>query len=364
MLLNEILEFLEGLVPTSLQEDYDNSGLIIGNPDSEIHSALICLDINESILDEALSKGSNLVISHHPMVFQGMKKFTGRTMTERLVEKAIRNNIAVFALHTNLDNYSLGVNHWLCEKLEIQNPSILRPLEGKLRKLVTFCPLDYTANIREALFLAGAGHIGNYDSCSFSLQGNGTFRPLEGADPFIGTPGEIHTGNEDRIEVIYPVYIEKKVITALLNTHPYEEVAYDIYPLANTLTSSGAGMIGELESPADPIEYLSFVKKVLGLGCLKHTAFTLKKISKIAVCGGSGSFLIKDAIAAGAHLFMTGDIKYHDFFLPHQNMILGDIGHYESEQFTKELIYTLLMKKFPNFALLISKQDQNPINYL
>jgi dinuclear metal center YbgI/SA1388 family protein len=364
MNLSEILDYLDCIAPYALQEHYDNSGLIVGNPADPINGALICVDVTEIVLAEAIEKKCNLIISHHPMVFSGMKKFTGSTPTERLVEKSIRNGISIVAMHTNLDNYSLGVNKILCEKLGIRNPKILRPLDGKLRKLVTFCPTAYSDKVRDALFEAGAGHIGNYDACSFNMPGKGSFRALNGSNPFVGNKNELHFENEDRIEVIYPAFLEKMILKALFSSHPYEEVAYDLYALSNLLATAGAGMIGELEIPADPHDFLEMVKHVISIGCIRHTSLSNHKISRIAVCGGSGSFLIPDALASGADIFLTGDIKYHDFFLPSEKMILADIGHYESEQFTKELICTLLKEKFPTFALLISEQDTNPINYL
>jgi len=364
MLLSEILQHLEEKAPFALQENYDNSGLIIGLADQEIHSALVCLDITEDIIMEAIDRKCNLVISHHPMIFSGMKRITGRNATERLVATALKENIAIVAMHTNLDNHPDGVNSLLCGKLGILNTRILRPMEGQLRKLVTFSPKSHSNTVQSAIFSAGAGQIGNYDSCSFSVSGNGSFRALPGSHPFVGKQDELHIEEEDRIEVIYPVYYEKRIISALLTAHPYEEVAYDIYPLSNRFPGAGAGMIGELASPMDPSEYLAIVKDTLLSGCIRHTALPVKKISKIAVCGGSGSFLIGDALAAGADLYITGDIKYHDFFIPENRMILADVGHYESEQFTKELIFTLLKKKFPTFALLNSETPTNPVNYL
>ena len=364
MLLSEILSYLGSLVPFALQENYDNSGLIIGSPQAEITKALVCVDVTEEVIDECLSLNGNLIISHHPMVFTGLKRFTGSNLTERLVTRCIREDIAVMAMHTNLDNYMQGVNRILCDKIGIRNARILRPVEGLLRKLVTFCPQLQAEALRTALFSAGAGQIGNYDSCSFNTAGQGTFRALPGANPFVGEIEKLHQESEERIEVIFPAFLEKPVLAALLSVHPYEEVAYDIYTLSNSYPQAGAGMIGELETPVESREFLQHVKKTLSVGCIRHTLLPAGKISKIAVCGGSGSFLIRDALTAGADAFLTGDIKYHDFFIPENRLLLADIGHYESEQYTKELIYTLLKKKFPTFALQISRTITNPVNYL
>jgi len=364
MILSEITTFLTSRIPLSLQENYDNCGLLLGDAHAEITGAIICLDITDEVLSEAVEKNCNLVISHHPMIFSGIKSLTGRTATERLVIRAIRENIAVFALHTNLDNHFEGVNHLLCNKLGILNAEILRPMTGILRKLVTFCPSSFAGQVREAIFNAGAGQIGNYDNCSYNTQGEGTFRALEGANPFVGEVGKLHTETEVRIETIFPAYLENDVIAAIKQAHPYEEVAFDIYPLANKHIRIGAGMTGTLPEAVDAEEFLVSVKEILSIGCIRHTNLKNKKIQKIAVCGGSGSFLINDAIFCNADIYMTGDIKYHDFFIPGNGMILADIGHFESEQFTKELIYTLLKKKFTTFALFISGTNTNPVNYL
>lgn len=364
MLLKEIINALNDSVPFPLQEDYDNSGLIIGNGADNIHSVLITLDITHEVMDEAARKGCNLIISHHPLIFSGLKSLTGQTETEKLVARAIREGIAVAAMHTNADNHHMGVNKILCNKLGVENHKVLKPLKGTLRKLATFVPKSHTDGVLNALFEAGAGKIGNYDSCSYRISGTGTFRALDHANPFVGKIGELHQEPEEKIELVFPEFLEKKVISALLESHPYEEVAYDIYTLANSWNRAGAGMIGELRTPEYADVFLSKVKALLNLGCVRHTGEKNELIKRVAVCGGSGSFLIKDALKAGADIFLTGDIKYHDFFLPSGKMIIADIGHYESEQYTKELIFTLLREKFPTFALFISETITNPIKYL
>jgi dinuclear metal center YbgI/SA1388 family protein len=364
MIVSEITSYLNDQFPLALQESYDNCGLLIGDGNTELSGVLICLDITEEVMDEAVKKNCNLIISHHPLIFSGIKSLTGRTDMERLVIRAIRENITVFAIHTNLDNHYEGVNRFLCNKLGILKPEILKPLPDKLRKLITFCPQSHAAQVRDAIFNAGAGHIGNYDCCSFNTQGDGTFRALSGANPFVGEPGKLHTEPELRIETIFPAFLENNIITALKQAHPYEEVAFDIYPLSNIHHRIGAGMIGTLPQTMDAEEFLISVKEILQIGSIRHTNLKNKKIQKVAVCGGSGSFLIKDAIACNADIYMTGDIKYHDFFIPENRMILADIGHYESEQFTKELIYNFLKKKFTTFALFISGTNTNPVNYL
>ena len=364
MKLKEIISALEQTAPTALQESYDNSGLLIGDPEIEVENALICLDLTADVMDEAIKDNVGLIISHHPLVFSGLKRITGKNEVEQLVIKAIKHDIAVYAIHTNLDNINSGVNGMLCEKLGIQNTRILRPMDGLLCKLVTFCPGEHAEALREALFAAGAGHIGNYDSCSYNLEGYGTFRAGEDTDPFVGEKGKLHTEAEVRIEVIFPDHITSKLIKAMNEAHPYEEVAYDIYPLKNKLAVAGAGMIGDLSESYDEASLVSLLKTVLGTPVVRHSKFIGKKIKRVAVCGGSGSFLIHDALALGADAFITGDMKYHQFFEAEGKMLIADAGHFETEQFTKELIYNILNEKFPTFALRISQVNTNAVHYM
>jgi len=364
MKISEITNFFESIAPIALQEDYDNSGLLLGNKGDTINKALITLDVTEEIIDEAIEKKFQMIISHHPVIFQGLKKINGNNLTEKILIKAIKNDIAIYAAHTNLDNIDKGVNSILCSKIGLQKTRILKPKNDMLRKLITFCPTINADKVRNAIFEAGAGHIGNYDSCSFNTEGKGSFRALENANPFVGKTNDLHFETEIKIEAIYPVFHERNIISALKKAHPYEEVAYDIFPLANDYTSVGSGMIGILKNEVDDLSFLKEIKKTLNIPCIKHSQLSGKKIQKVAVCGGSGGFLIHDAIAAGADIFMTGDIKYHDFQKADDNFIIADIGHFESEQFSKELIYAILNKKFPKFALQISKTNTNPVNYL
>ncbi|MEE1947307.1 Nif3-like dinuclear metal center hexameric protein [Pedobacter sp. KR3-3] len=363
MKLALITNYLESLAPLNYQEDYDNSGLIVGHPNDEIHAALVALDCTEQIVDEAIAKSCNLIITHHPIVFKGLKKLNGKTYVERVVLKAIRHNIALYAIHTNLDHMANGVNARICRQLGIQQAKILSPKGNLLKKLVTFCPEAQTGQVRDALFAAGAGHIGNYSECSFNGAGTGTFKAGEGSDPFVGERGTQHHEAEIRIETVFKGQDERKVLLALLESHPYEEVAYDIYALANKLETVGAGMVGWLPQEMDGHDFLSLVKDRMQAKVIRHTALLPKKIKKVAVCGGSGSFLLKEAIAAGADAFITADFKYHEFFDAEQHLVIADIGHYESEQFTSNLLIENIQEKFPNFAIRLTEHNTNPINY-
>lgn len=364
MQLKELIRFLEQLAPPALQESYDNAGLLTGDAEAEVTKAILSLDCTEEVIEEAIREKAQVVIAHHPIVFRGLKRFTGATYVERTILKAIRNDIAIYAIHTNLDHVPAGVNAKICEKLGLEGREILAPKEGFLRKLVTFCPHAQAETVREALFRAGAGHIGNYDECSYNTEGYGTFRGGADTHPFAGTPGRQHREAETRLETVYPVYLERQVIEALVASHPYEEVAYDLYPLANAHQMTGAGMIGELKTETSLLTFLKQVKEKLHAGCIRYTRPVRDRVKKIAVCGGAGGFLLQDAIRAGADVFVTADYKYHEFFDAGGKIVIADVGHFESEQFTGELLMEEISKQFPNFAALLTKVNTNPVNYL
>ncbi len=363
MKVNEIIRYLESLAPLSSQESYDNSGLIVGDRNAEVTHALLSLDCTEAIVDEAIEKGCNLIISHHPIVFKGLKSFTGKNYVERVVMKAIKHDISLYAIHTNLDNYKLGVNKKIGELLGIDDPKILAPTSGNLIKLAVFCPKTHTETVKQALFQAGAGEIGNYDECSFSSQGTGTFRANENATPHIGEVNKRHQEAEEKIEVIITSHQKGQVINAMLNAHPYEEVAYDLIPLLNTNAEQGAGMIGTLNEPVDEVSFLKNLKKTFNCGVIRHTNLLGNSIKKVAWCGGAGSFLLGTAKAKGADIFITGDFKYHEFFDAENKLVIADIGHFESEQFTIELLDKLLRKNFTTFAPYLTGVNTNPVNY-
>lgn len=365
MKISEITSYIESVAPLAMQESYDNAGLIVGNRQAEATGALICLDVTEEVVDEAIGLGFNLIISHHPFVFSGLKKFTGANYIERTLIKAIKNDIAVYAAHTNLDNMlNNGVNSKIAEKIGLRNVRILSPMSGNLCKLAVYVPKSHAEAVRNAMFEAGAGSIGNYDSCSYNTEGQGTFKANENCNPFVGNIGKLHFEAETRIETIMPQHLTGKVINAMLAAHPYEEPAYDIYPLKNEYNQAGTGIIGELTEPENAAAFLLRIKKIFDCGSIRHTRLPETPIARIAVCGGAGSFLIEDAMRAGADILLTADIKYHQFFDARYPFVLADIGHYESEQFTKELFYELLTRKFSNFAVRLTKVKTNPIKYV
>jgi len=364
MKISQIIETLEDFAPPVLQESFDNSGLQVGDSSQNVKGILLCLDVTEEVLNEALELECNLIISHHPLLFKPIKKLTGKTYMERCVIKACKNDLVIYAAHTNIDNAFGGVNFYLAEKLGLQNLRILSPKNDGLLKLVTFVPEAQAETVRNALFEAGAGCIGNYDSCSFNVQGTGTFRAGEQAHPFVGKLHELHTEPEIRMETILPVHKKPAVLKALVSVHPYEEPAYDFYPLANEWTGAGSGIIGELPSPEQEDAFLHRMKIIFNLQSVKHSTYTEKPVRNVALCGGSGAFLIPDAIACGADVFITGEAKYNDYYDVERKILLVVIGHYESEIITKELFYDVITKKITNFAVHFSTLNTNPVNYL
>lgn len=363
MKIRELINHLELTAPLQLQEDYDNSGLITGDEDQIITNALVSLDCTEAIIEEAIQNNCNLIISHHPILFRGIKKLTGKNYVERTIIKAIQNNVAIYAIHTNLDNLlKNGVNSKIASKIGLYNTKILSPLKHQLAKLTTYVPIEKATEVRSALFEAGAGRIGEYEECSFNAEGIGTFKGGPGTNPFVGKPGELHFESEVKIETIFPRFLKNRIIDSLLRSHPYEEVAYDIHLLENEWLETGAGIIGNLQTELEMPEFLRFIKDHLGLTLIRHTSFN-RKIKRVAVCGGSGSFLLSNAINSGADAYITSDFKYHEFFDAEGRLMICDVGHFESEQYTPELIIEIIRNKFPNFAPVLAKTKTNPINY-
>ncbi len=363
MKIKDIIQDLETWAPRRYQESYDNSGLLVGDSEVEVSGVMVCLDVTEDILSEAKSKNCNLIVAHHPIIFKGLKKLTGGHYTERIVIQAIQNDLAIYAIHTNLDNQYQGVNQMIGQKLGLNNLEILRPMKDRLKKLATYVPHAHTERVMNAMFEAGAGEIGDYGECSFRWKGKGTFKAKEGSSPFVGEIGERHSEEEDRVEVIFPEHLASRITQAMKQAHPYEEVAFEIYKLDQAHEKLGAGMIGELENPMKEEAFFSMVKEKMEVQVIRHTGFLGKPIQKIAFCGGSGFFLLEDAKASGAQVYITSDVKYHEFMEADQDLILMDIGHFESEHFTSLWIRDYLAQKFHTFAVLLADQERNPINY-
>jgi dinuclear metal center YbgI/SA1388 family protein len=362
--IQDITTALESWAPPAYQESYDNAGLIVGDLQTPLTGVLICLDATEAVVAEAVRRGCNLVVAHHPIVFRGLKKINTGSYVGRAVVGAVKHDVALYAAHTNLDNVQGGVNFHIAARLGLQGVRILAPKKQVLQKLVAFVPAANTPTVLDALYAAGAGQIGNYTNCSFRSPGTGTFKPGAAANPHIGAAGQQEEVQEDRVEVIFPAYRSGKVLAALRRVHPYEEVAYYLTALENENQEVGAGAVGTLPEPVSEMQFLTSLKERMGVGCVRYTPLRGKMVQKVAVCGGTGSFLTADAIRAGADVFVTADVKYHEFFDADGKIVIADIGHYESEVFTKELIHTHLSEKFPNIALHLSEVATNPINYL
>jgi dinuclear metal center YbgI/SA1388 family protein len=363
MKIAEVISFLESIAPPTYQEQYDNAGLLTGNTGWECKGIICSLDAIEEVVNEAVEKNCNLIVAHHPIIFGGLKKINGKNYVEKTVIRAIKNDIAIYAIHTNLDNVIDGVNGRMAKMLGLKNVSILSPKQNTLKKLFTFVPVDKAEQVRNAIFAAGGGYIANYSECSFNAEGEGTFKPEQGTNPYVGDIGKRHTEKELKVEVILPAYLENKIVAAMKAAHPYEEVAYDVVDLSNMNQRVGSGVIGELAEPVEEKKFLERLKQVFGLQFVRHTALSGKPISKVALCGGAGSFLTAKALAEGADVYVTADMKYHEFFDANGRMLIADIGHYESEQFTINLLQEILEKKFPTFAVLKTSVETNPVRY-
>ncbi len=364
MRIKDVITYLEELAPPSLQEPYDNARLIVGDQNNNCKGVLTCLDSTEEVVDEAIEKGCNLIVAHHPIVFSGLKSITGKGYIEKTIIKAIKNDIAIYAIHTNLDNVKHGVNGVWANALGLENQKILAPKPGLLSKLIVFVPEEAKEKVMQAVFSAGGGEIAAYAECSFSTSGVGTFKPSAEANPYSGQAGERSTEKELKLEVLVPNYAIHSCISAARAAHPYEEMAYDVIPLSNTHQEIGAGMVGDLAAPMDAKEWLSLLKEKMGAGVVRYTHLCKDTIQRVAICGGSGSFLLKDAIRSGADVFVTADFKYHQFFDAEGRIIIADIGHYESEQLTINYLADRLKEKFTTFAVLLTEVNTNPINYL
>jgi dinuclear metal center YbgI/SA1388 family protein len=363
MIVQEVINHLEAFSPLAYAEDFDNVGLLVGNKNMPITGILVTLDTLETVVDEAIETKCNLIVSFHPIIFKGLKKLTGNTYVERVVIKAIKHDIAIYSMHTSLDNAFQGVNDMICNQLQLTNKQILIPQKQTIKKLTTYVPVEEAEQLRTALFKAGAGNIGNYSDCSFNVEGTGTFNGNDHSNPTKGERGRTHYEKETQISVTYAKHLESQILKALFKTHSYEEVAYEITTLENTNQHIGMGMIGDLSTAMDEADFLNYVKVHMNTTHIRHSGFLNKKIQKVAVLGGSGSFAIDAAKRAGADAFITSDLKYHDFFTAENSILLVDIGHYESEQFTKNILVAYLTKKITNFAVVLSKTITNPVKY-
>lgn len=364
MIVKEVTDILEELAPLAQAEDFDNVGLLVGNSNQNVTGILVTLDTLENVLDEAIEHKCNLIVSFHPIIFKGLKRITGTNYVERVVLKAIQNDIAIYSMHTALDNSPRGVNAKICEVLGIVNTEILIPQKGSIKKLTTYVPKSDAKKLKDALFGAGAGNIGNYSNCSFIVDGTGSYMPGENSTPVKGEIGKTQYEEETQINVTFAAHNERNILKALFQNHPYEEVAYEVFSLENRDQNTGMGMVGKLEKSMTESAFLSFLKQKMNVSVIKHSRLLGKKVQKVAVLGGSGAFAISAAKASGADVFVTSDLKYHQFYEAEGKIVIADIGHYESEQFTKNLLVDYLTKKIPSFAVRLSESNTNPIKYL
>jgi dinuclear metal center YbgI/SA1388 family protein len=362
--IREIVRHLEQVAPLAYQDDYDNAGLVVGDASAAVTGVLICLDVTEALLLEAKTKKCNLIIAHHPIIFRSIRQLTGKNHLERCIIYAVRNNIAVYTLHTNFDNVARGVNLQIAQALGLGNLSILLPKPGTLSQLTAFVPRAFIDSALHALHAAGAGYLSDYAHCDLAITRIGSPKPTSTANPHLGIAEESEKGKERKIEVVFPKHLEKPVLRALRASCPHEEVAYYLHDIRNTDARVGAGMIGELSASLSSRAFLEYLKAKMNLAYLRHTELIDRPIKCVAVCGGSGSFLIEEAILKQADALVTADVKYHDFFKAENQILVVDAGHYESEIGTKKLIHTLLSEKFTSIAMLQCETVTNPIHYL
>ena len=363
MRIKDVISCLQNIAPPFYQEPYDNTGLITGDASWDCKGIIVSLDATEDVVKECLEHNCNLIVAHHPIIFKALKQINGKNYVEKTIIAAIKNDIAIYAIHTNLDNVIDGVNGRIASLLGLQKTRILELKENTLKKLFTFVPVENAAKVRSAIFAAGGGTIGQYSQCSFNVEGTGTFRPEPGSDPYIGEVGEMSITKEVKIEIIFPAWLEKDIIKALFDSHPYEEVAFDIINLSNQYQHAGSGIIGELPEAINERDFLRQLKDIFKTPVIKHTSFLGKPVRRVALCGGAGSFLISRALGAEADFYITSDIKYHEFFDSNGRMVIADIGHFESEQFTINLLHEILEEKFPTFAVLKTSVETNPVRY-
>lgn len=364
MIVSEVIKIVEEFAPPALAESFDNVGLMVGDQTMRVSGVLLTLDVVEQSVDEAVDRGLNLIIAHHPLIFSPLKSVSGKDAVQRTILHAIRQGVAIYCAHTNLDSVAGGVSFRLGEVLGLEKMRVLRPMKNNLLKLVIYSPFNYANTVRKALADSGAGHVGAYGSCSFSSVGEGRFCALPGANPFVGSVGDLHTEKEERVETIVQRHQLEKILSAVRKVHPYEEMAYDVLPMEIDDCSVGLGVIGELEQEMDALEFLNLVKRKLNLGVVKHSKLSKKMVKRVALCGGAGGSFIHNAIGCGADIYLTGDLRYHDYFIPENRITLADIGHFESEQFTLDIFYDVLIKKITNFTVCKTALNCNPINYL
>ncbi len=362
MVIKDVTDYLEQLAPLHYAEDFDNVGLLTGDYNDPVNGILVTLDCLENVVDEAIEKNCNLIVAFHPIIFKGLKHLRASDYVRKTVVKAIKNDIAIYAVHTAIDVANGGVSYLMASELGLKNITTLTPKKGLIKKLITYVPNDHIHDVKKALFNAGAGSLGNYDECSFSTSGTGTFKGNEKSEPVIGESGTRSTVNEQQLSITYLPHLESKILKALFTSHPYEQVAYEVSTLENTYQNIGMGAIGTLENTLNVDDFLKLLKAVYGSGAVRYSLSRKRNIKTVAVLGGSGAFAIQNAIRAGADAYVTADLKYHDFFQG-ENILLCDVGHYESEQFTKNLLQEYLSKKFSSFAILCADARTNPVNY-
>lgn len=368
MLIKEIIDAIESIAPLPLQEEWDNCGVQVGPTDNECTGVMVCVDCTPVVVEEAIAMNCNLIVSHHPLIFGGIKQLTGKTEAERCVINAVTAGLTIYSSHTALDNSPNGISHRMASLLGLEDVDVLVPREADQLKLVAYVPVSKLDDVRLALFDAGAGAIGNYDFCSFATDGRGSFRALDGANPYVGEVSQLHFEDESRLEVLLPRWKRRDVELALRQVHPYEEPAYEFSEVVAASRPAGSGCVGHLPQPMTVAQLALFAKERFGCQAVRLSCYhgdpMVHTVRRVAVCGGAGGSFIGAVKRSGADAYITADLRYHDFVDYGKRLALIDVGHFNSEQCAKEIFYQLICEKFPNFAVHTSKNEKNPIQYL
>lgn len=368
MIVKELIKYLEDWAPPGAAWEKDNVGLLVGSGDEKIENIFLSLELTGEVLEQALKKNCNFIFTHHPLIFNPVKNLdVNKNPNSKLIYKLIKNDINLFSAHTNLDFTKDGVSFTLAKKLKLNKITFLKNEESNQFKVVVFLPETNLDEVASAMFNQGAGIIGEYNNCSFRTNGIGTFKGSANSNPFIGKKENFEKANEVRLEVLVDSWKLNKVINAMLKSHPYEEPAYDIYPLRNKNVNYGAGAIGELDNEMNVNEFLKHVEKSLLLSNFRFVNGNKRRIKKVAVCGGSGSELLNDAISKNADVFITADIKYHTFHDAKNKILLIDAGHYETEvvilKIVEEKIKKLIKEKKENIKVYKYSSSTNPVKF-
>jgi dinuclear metal center YbgI/SA1388 family protein len=363
--VRSIIGILERWAPRDVAMQDDNPGLQCGSVADPVRGILVSLDADLPVIQEAVRKRRTMIVTHHPFLFRPLRSIDTGSERGKIIELLLRHRISLYAAHTNLDFSAGGTSHALAEALGVTHPVFLRRSHRLQKKIVTFVPPEHVDRIAQAMAAAGAGILGDYDECSFRVEGIGTFRGNEKSSPTVGKRGRRERVRETRLEMVVAGRQLEQVIGALQKEHPYEEVAYDVFPCENVSTTHGAGVVGSLRRPVALGTFLLRAKRTLGVKALRYTGNPARRVRTIAVCGGSGAELLDDALAAHADVFLTADVKYHDYQRARGKIALVDAGHFETElpvvPVVAQRLRTELRAAGSQIPVGVARSSRNPV---